>query len=260
MMSDHDDTRLHTVLGDVDTPAGLGARVLRRARARGADAEPPVFDIAASERGVTRVRIGEGLVSAPNARARALAAAARAELAQYLAGERAVFSVPLDLAAVPEFQRRVLDAALTIPFGVVRPYAWIAGHIGHARAVRAVGTALGTNPLPLLVPCHRVVRTDGALGGYIFGLPLKERLLTLEHETPLLVGCTSTRILCVHGCAHERRIRPERRVVFASIADARSVGYRPCARCGARAAAGLSTASRKSATASFGLKAGRAAR
>ena len=76
-----------------------------------------------------------------------------------------------------------------------------------------------------------MVRTDGALGGYIFGLPLKERLLALEHETPLLVGCASTRILCIRGCAHERRMRADRRVVFASVAEARSVGYRPCAVC-----------------------------
>ena len=231
MTTDRDDIRLPTLLGDLEPPTGLAARILRGARARGSDAEAPTLDVVASERGIMRMRIGHGITSAPNARARALADTARAQLAQYLAGERAVFSVPLDLGTVPDFQRRVLRAALAIPFGAVRPYAWIAARIGHARAVRAVGTALGTNPLPLLVPCHRVVCTDGALGGYIFGLPLKRRLLALEHETPLFVGCTSTRILCVRGCAHERRMRPDRRVVFASVADARSVGYQPCAVC-----------------------------
>jgi methylated-DNA-[protein]-cysteine S-methyltransferase len=231
MTPDRDDTHLHTLLGDLESPTGLAARIVQGARARRSVDETPAFDVVASERGVTRVRIGRGLTSAPSAHARALAERARTQLTQYLAGERAVFTVPVDLGAVPDFQRRVLRAALAIPFGAVRPYAWVAARIGHARAVRAVGTALGANPLPLLVPCHRVVRSDGALGGYIFGLPLKERLLALEHETPLYVGCTSTRILCVRGCAHERRMRPDRRVVFASVADARSVGYRPCAVC-----------------------------
>ncbi len=145
--------------------------------------------------------------------------------------------MPVDLTAVPPFQRAVLRTAAAIPFGTVRSYAWVAERAGNARAVRAVGTALGRNPVPLLVPCHRVVRTDGALGGYIFGLPLKQRLLSLERDTPLVVGCTSTRIVCVRGCPHERRIRPDRRVVFASVGEARAVGYRSCKACGAEGGA-----------------------
>jgi len=97
--------------------------------------------------------------------------------------------------------------------------------------VRAVGTALGGNPVAPIIPCHRVIQSDGTLGGYGYGLPLKERLLRLERETPALVGCTTTRILCRRGCRHERRLTEERRIVFASVAEACRAGYRPCATC-----------------------------
>jgi hypothetical protein len=97
--------------------------------------------------------------------------------------------------------------------------------------VRAVGTALGRNPVPLIVPCHRVWRSDGGLGGYIFGAAVKDGLVALERTTPVLEGCTSTRIVCRVGCIHGRHMRPDNRVVFASVDDARSVGYRPCKRC-----------------------------
>ncbi|HWN03572.1 MAG TPA: methylated-DNA--[protein]-cysteine S-methyltransferase, partial [Candidatus Dormibacteraeota bacterium] len=99
------------------------------------------------------------------------------------------------------------------------------------RAVRAVGTALGRNPVPLILPCHRVWRSDGGLGGYIFGADVKDRLAALERTTPVLEGCTSTRIVCRVGCIHGRNMRPDNRVVFASVEDARSVGYRPCKVC-----------------------------
>ncbi|MFC7744118.1 methylated-DNA--[protein]-cysteine S-methyltransferase [Nocardiopsis composta] len=86
----------------------------------------------------------------------------------------------VDLSASTGFQADVLQAARTIPRGEVRPYAWIAELIGRPRAVRAVGTALATNPVPLVVPCHRVTRSDGTLGRYIFGDRTKADLLALE--------------------------------------------------------------------------------
>ena len=95
----------------------------------------------------------------------------------------------------------------------------------------AVGTALGRNPVPLILPCHRVWRSDGGLGGYIFGAAVKDGLAALERTTPVLEGCTSTRIVCRVGCIHGRHMRPDNRVVFASVDDARSVGYRPCKVC-----------------------------
>lgn len=89
-------------------------------------------------------------------------------------------SVPVDLLSVTPFQRRVLEQARRIPRGETRPYGWVAGQIGQPRAVRAVGTALARNPVPLVVPCHRVVKSDGSVGNYIFGTPAKEHLLELE--------------------------------------------------------------------------------
>ncbi len=91
--------------------------------------------------------------------------------------------LPLDLARMDlcsEFQRRVLHAGHAIPRGSVSTYRRIAAHIGHPRASRAVGTALATNPFPILAPCHRVIRSDGTLGGYGGGLPMKRALLESE--------------------------------------------------------------------------------
>jgi O-6-methylguanine DNA methyltransferase len=194
------------------------------------------LSIQATPRGVSLIRAGrrERLTTAAGRR---LAERAREEIFEYLSGQRAFFSVPVDLSATPDFQRRVLEAARRIPFGEARPYAWVAERIGSPLAVRAVGTALGRNPVPLIVPCHRVWRTDGGLGGYLFGADLKRRLMELERRTPVLEGCASTRIVCRVGCVHGRHMRPDNRVVFASVQDACSVGYRPCKVCKPSAAA-----------------------
>jgi O-6-methylguanine DNA methyltransferase len=89
-------------------------------------------------------------------------------------------AVPIDLAGIGEFQRSVLATCSTIGPGSVRSYGWIAETIDKPGAVRAVGTALGRNPIPLLVPCHRVVRSDGSVGNYAFGAEMKRRLLVRE--------------------------------------------------------------------------------
>lgn len=213
-------------------PRRLAARIRKPTRIAGISARRLLdrLQIAATDHGVSLVR-AERVTPPASYKARRLAEKARAELAEYLEGRRTFFTVPVDLSGLPGFQRGVLAAARTIPFGEVRPYAWIAERIGSPRAVRAVGTALGRNPVPFIVPCHRVVRSDGSVGGYFFGTPVKDYLLELERATPILIGCTSTRIVCWRGCAHEQRIREDRRVVFASVADARSVGYRPCRAC-----------------------------
>ena len=88
--------------------------------------------------------------------------------------------VPIDLAGLADFQRSVLRACATIPVGTVRSYGWIAESIDKPGAVRAVGSALGRNPIPLLVPCHRVVRSDGSVGNYAFGPEMKHDLLVRE--------------------------------------------------------------------------------
>jgi O-6-methylguanine DNA methyltransferase len=213
-------------------PAGLGRKIVAAARESVTELTrlEAKLAIEATSRGISLVRTGRAGKPA-TAAARRLAEQAREEIHEYLRGQRAFFRVPVDLVAVPDFQRKVLEAARLIPFGEARPYAWIAARIGHPRAVRAVGTALGRNPVPLILPCHRVWRSDGGLGGYIFGAAVKDRLAALERATPVLEGCTSTRIVCRVGCIHGRHMRPDNRVVFASVDDARSVGYRPCKRC-----------------------------
>ena len=102
------------------------------------------------------------------------------QLQQYTAGKSVRFTVPLDLSAGTPFQQAVWQTLRKIPRGETRSYAWVARQIGKPKAARAVGTACGANPVLLLVPCHRVVASDGTLGGFSCGLPLKRRLLALE--------------------------------------------------------------------------------
>jgi len=112
--------------------------------------------------------------------------AAIAQIREFLEGKRHAFDLPLDLRGTP-FQRAVYAAVARIPYGETRSYAAVARAIGQPTALRAVGAANGANPLPLVVPCHRVIQADGRLGGYGGGLPLKKRLLALEqahHPAP----------------------------------------------------------------------------
>lgn len=233
--TDREDAVLKALLTPVAAPAGLGDRILRAlqaAREKDLVRLATRLDIAATPVGIARVRLGRGRVEATSRRAEALVVRAREELAEYLAGVRSYLTVPVDLSGLPEFQRAVLAATREIPFGEVRSYQWVAERVGRPRAVRAAGTALGDNPVPLLIPCHRVIRSDGRnLGGYIFGLTVKDRLLALERETPALVGCTTTKIVCRRGCGHEQQIAEDRRVVFASVREAAALGYRPCRVC-----------------------------
>ena len=110
-------------------------------------------------------------------------AALRDQLSEYLEGRRRHFTVPLDLRGTP-FQTRVWRELCAIPYGRTRTYAEVARAIGRPRAVRAVGLANGANPIPILVPCHRVVGTGGGLTGYGGGLAMKRRLLALEGAWP----------------------------------------------------------------------------
>jgi methylated-DNA-[protein]-cysteine S-methyltransferase len=105
---------------------------------------------------------------------------ARRELDLYFEGRLTEFDLPLDWQLSKDFRRKVLRAIARIPYGQTRSYTQMAISAGNERAVRAAGTACGTNPLPLVVPCHRVLRSGGALGGYGGGLPMKEGLLRLE--------------------------------------------------------------------------------
>ncbi len=163
-------------------------------------------------------------------------------ISRRLAGERRV-RIPLDLRGRSEFEVAVWMKALEIPRGEVRPYGWIATEIGRPKAVRAVGTALGHNPVPLIVPCHRVVRTDGTLGQYsLGGAHNKRTILAAEGLDPdamevaarrgeRLSGSRTTRIYCWPTCRHARRVQDRYRVSFRSPRDARDAGYRPCRIC-----------------------------
>ncbi len=101
------------------------------------------------------------------------------QLTEYFSGTLRDFDLPLDLQGT-DFQLKVWRQLLTIPYGQTRSYSQIAQSIGLARAVRAVGAANGSNPIPIVVPCHRVIGSSGKLVGYGGGLPLKKRLLELE--------------------------------------------------------------------------------
>jgi len=104
----------------------------------------------------------------------------RRALDLYFAGKLDHFDLPLDWRLSSGFRQRVLRAIDRIPYGQTRSYTEMARKAGNERAVRAAGSACGSNPIPLIVPCHRVLRTGGALGGYGGGLPMKQALLELE--------------------------------------------------------------------------------
>jgi methylated-DNA-[protein]-cysteine S-methyltransferase len=104
----------------------------------------------------------------------------RRELDEYFEGRREEFETPIDWSYLAGFTREVLRATARIGFGEVSTYAGVAAEAGSPRAVRAAGNALGSNPMPVVVPCHRVLRTGGTLGGYTGGLEKKEFLLRLE--------------------------------------------------------------------------------
>ena len=163
-------------------------------------------------------------------------------IARRLAGDRRV-RIPLDLRGHTPFEVAVWMKALEIPRGEVRPYGWIAAEIGKPKAVRAVGTALAHNPVPLVVPCHRVVRSDGLIGQYSMGGPdAKRRVLGsegldagwLEAEAAKgirFTGSDTTRIVCNPTCRDARRVTDRHRVTFPSLAAAATAGYRPCKHC-----------------------------
>lgn len=183
-------------------------------------------------------------LGATPARIEALPALLARDVRDYVAGKEGKRRFKeIDLGWLPPFQRRVLEKTAEIPRGEVRPYAWIAKEIGAPGAVRAVGTALGHNPVPFLIPCHRVVRSDGSLGEYSGGGPrVKEQVLELEGapvdvlrsglpEGERFHGCRTTHIVCYPWCRDGRRVRPENTLAFASVAKAGEAGYRPCLHC-----------------------------
>lgn len=151
-------------------------------------------------------------------------------------------NVPLDLEGLPLFERAVLDRLRTIPRGEVRPYAWLAVQAGRPGAVRAVGNIMHRNPIPLLLPCHRVVPSTGGLGNYAYGSEVKRVLLEREgvsadelerlaRQGVRYVGSRTTGIYCYPTCRDARRIRAENRVPLTNERAAAGAGFRPCQHC-----------------------------
>lgn len=189
--------------GEAAVLARLGAGLARAAAADGlVDVAYRVVDspvgpllLAGTEAGLVRVAFaGEGhdsvleqlsaSVSPRVLRAPARLDAAARELEEYFAGRRRVFDLPLDFRLASGFRREVLAHLPEIGYGHTASYAAVAALTSSPRAVRAVGTACARNPLPLVVPCHRVVRADGSQGAYLGGAAAKALLLALEADTP----------------------------------------------------------------------------
>ena len=105
----------------------------------------------------------------------------RRQLDEYFEGRREAFELEPDIALLPPFQRLVLTELARVPYGQLTTYGTLAARVGHPRAARAVGGALNRNPIPIVLPCHRVVGASGSLTGYAGGLHVKQQLLELEH-------------------------------------------------------------------------------
>ena len=207
MMSSNLESTLLSVLspGEGNLPATLRTRLADDAEAaeildvayRTIDTHIGTLLIAATDRGLVRVafevqghdqaledlatRVSPRILRAP----RRLDTAAR-EIEEYLIGRRAAFDLPLDLRLAAGFRREVLHHLPDIHSGQTASYAAMATAVGNPRAVRAVGTACAMNPLPLVIPCHRVVRSDGTIGQYAGGAPAKQTLLALERSSAAL--------------------------------------------------------------------------
>jgi len=163
-------------------------------------------------------------------------------IARRLAGDRRA-NVAVDLRGRTPFEQAVLLKAGQIPRGEVRPYGWVAAEIGRPHAVRAVGTALAHNPVPLVIPCHRVVRSDGHIGQYSLGGPENKRTLIawegldpdelerLARAGVRYIGSRTTGVVCHPSCHQAQRITDRHRVSFRSLEQAHDAGFRPCLKC-----------------------------
>jgi O-6-methylguanine DNA methyltransferase len=178
---------------------------------------------------------------------RAIRAAKRPESGIVRSVERALddgrsHRLAFDLRGLTAFATDVLEGALTIPPGEIRPYAWLAREVGRPKAVRAVGSALGNNPIPILIPCHRIVRSDGLIGDYAWGAETKRRALAAEgldleqierlaRHGERYIGSDTTHIVCLPTCRYAKRVMERHRVPFASLEAAEAAGYRGCKVC-----------------------------
>ncbi|HVB26481.1 MAG TPA: MGMT family protein [Mycobacteriales bacterium] len=194
--------------------------------------------VVATEDPAEFARVHAGRVGRPLRAAAGLPVA----LERALRTQRVPKGLRVELSRLSSFEQAVLAKAREIPRGEIRPYAWVAREIGRPAAVRAVGTALGRNPVPVLIPCHRVVRADGRIGEYVFGSAAKRALLQHEgvdtEELARLaatgvryLGSDTTAVFCLPSCRDARRIGAAHRVAFRDERAARAARYRPCRHC-----------------------------
>ena len=252
------DTTIETALGDlrVAAPSTLRPTVLTEVGLADwyATMESPIGPLVVAWNGlgvseVDEATAAEGFETAHRARTGRVAYRAdglpdrlASAIRRRLEGDRRV-RIDLDLRGHTDFERSVWLKALEIPHGEVRPYGWIAAEIGRPKAVRAVGSALGHNPVPLIVPCHRVIRSDGMIGQYSLGGPQNKRTILASEgvDVPGLerlaasgvrfVGSDTTKIYCLPTCRHARRVTDRHRLEFHSAAEGIARGYRACLVC-----------------------------
>lgn len=241
-------------IGDGPAPATLAPAVLERLGLNDVywRLESPIgaVFVARSAVGISRVSREASAAAFERAYRARFGRAARparepapAALARWIREGAAAPEPKFDLRELSEFERAVLTKALEIPRGQVRSYAWIAKEIGAPRAVRAAGSALAHNPVPLLIPCHRVVRSDGRIGRYSLGGDrFKRTILEAEGAHPELIervaasgvrflGNEQKRYFCVPTCGGIASLLEENQVRFHSEREAREAGYRPCGAC-----------------------------
>ena len=167
---------LDVAYAEIDSPIGeLIVFVTPRGLLRIKYADEPIEGVLAE----VAARVSPRILRAP-----ARTDEARHELEAYFGLRRRTFNLPIDWSLVHGFAGRILRKTARIPFGDVRSYGQLAAQAGSPRAARAVGNALGSNPIPIVVPCHRVLHADGGLGGYSGGLDRKRYLLALEGSLP----------------------------------------------------------------------------
>ena len=248
-----DETMLDLALAEGRRRLSRALKRVARPRARVGEIDTPVgpLFVAESERGIVAVRFIDGADFDRELHAlrerfdlaenRAAANKVGDEIRRHLAGDNSALTHRIDLSLVPsEFQQRTLRALTRIPPGAVTTYRALAEAVGAPDAQRAVGNTMASNPVPIYVPCHRVIRSDGSIGNYGGGVERKLALLRAEgfrigdalklSEGVVLVH-RETRIFCRPGCSAARRAKPGRTLMVADSSRARGMGMRPCGIC-----------------------------
>lgn len=215
------------------------------------EADGQLVHVAFSSRGITRIDLheqsAEDFVTSykrrfnRELRRRAIPSRYRTAIERALRGQ--VTSLPeIDISHLSGFEQEVLLSIVRIPHGEARTYEWVARSVGRPKAVRAIGNVMASNPVPFLLPCHRVLPSSGGIGNYGYGTEMKRRLLAAE-DAPVeeieslarmgirFIGSGNTKIFCFPTCNAARRIQDANRRTFHNLEEATRHGFRPCKRC-----------------------------